>query len=144
MIGGVTCARLKAEKTIRNATIVAHYQPAQPHVLKKRIPASGITIGSNHGKLFTFQVPKEKSRLTFRLTAGTGDAGLYVKRGSAPSLASHDAFAAPSSYSEFGFGIANTPKKKRITLHFPDPGTYYLLVHAFTDVKEATIVASYR
>src|SRR5205814_8644632 len=53
----------------------------------------GVTISDatvNHQQNWTMVVPAGATGLTFTLSGGTGDADMYVKFGSAPTLSSYD------------------------------------------------------
>jgi subtilase family serine protease len=94
----------------------------------------GVTISDatvNHQQAFTLVVPAGATGLTFTLSGGTGDADLYVKFGSAPTLTSYDCRPYVS-------GNAET-----CTIATAQAGTYYVMVNAYAAYSGVTLKGSY-
>ncbi|MBL8299178.1 MAG: M20/M25/M40 family metallo-hydrolase, partial [Rhodanobacteraceae bacterium] len=58
--------------------------------LQNGVPRTGLSGALNATQTFTLAVPAGATNLKFVLSGGTGDADLYVKFGSAPTLSSYD------------------------------------------------------
>jgi hypothetical protein len=75
-------------------------------------------------------VPAGKTRLTFKLSGGTGDADIYAKFGAAPTTATYDLKSD---------GGTNT---ETITINSPKAGTYYLMVYGYKAVTGTSLTAT--
>jgi serine protease len=94
----------------------------------------GVTISDatvNHQQNWTMVVPAGATGLTFTMSGGTGDADMYVKFGSAPTLTSYDCRPYVSGNSE-SCPIATA-----------QAGTYYVMVNAYAAYSGVTLKGSY-
>ena len=94
----------------------------------------GITIAdatASHQQNWTMAVPAGATNLVFSISGGTGDADLYVKFGSAPTLTSYDCRPYVSGNSE-SCPIATA-----------QAGTYYVMVNAYAAYSGVTLKGSY-
>jgi len=94
----------------------------------------GITISDatvNHQQNWTMVVPAGATNLSFTLSGGTGDADLYVKFGSAPTLTSYDCRPYVAGNSET-CNISNV-----------QAGTYYVMVNTYAAYSGVTLKGSY-
>lgn len=94
----------------------------------------GITISDatvNHQQNWTMVVPAGATSLSFTLSGGTGDADLYVKFGSAPTLSSYDCRPYVSGNSE------------TCTISNIQAGTYYVMVNAYAAYSGVTLKGTY-
>jgi len=94
----------------------------------------GVSISDatvNHQQAWTMVVPAGATGLTFTLSGGTGDADLYVKFGSAPTLTSYDCRPYVSGNSE------------TCTIATAQAGTYYVMVNAYAAYSGVTLKGSY-
>jgi len=81
-------------------------------------------------KEYTFSVPAGASAADFQMSGGSGDADLYVKFGSAPTLNSYDCRPYKNGNSE--------------SCNFnAQEGTYYVMVHGYSPYSNTTLVASH-
>ena len=97
---------------------------------------NGVTITSladNKGgqKNFTMTVPAAATNLTFNMSGGTGDADLYVKFGSAPTLTNYDC----RPY------IGGNTESCPITT--AQTGTYHVMIVAFSTYSGVNLTGSY-
>ncbi|OWQ93405.1 hemagglutinin [Roseateles aquatilis] len=99
--------------------------------LTSGVPVTGIALTRGSTKLYSINVPAGRSSVTFRLSGGSGDGDIYVKRGSAPTTTSYDRKSDGSTNAE------------TITISAPTAGTYYLLLSAYATVSGASLVATY-
>ena len=60
------------------------------NVLQNGTPVTGLQATKSNAVNYTMVVPAGASNLKFAISGGTGDADLYVKRGSAPTTSSYD------------------------------------------------------
>ena len=94
----------------------------------------GVSISDatvNHQQAWTMVVPAGATGLTFTLSGGTGDADLYVKFGSAPTLSSYDCRPYVSGNSE------------TCSIATAQAGTYYVMVNAYAAYSGVTLKGSY-
>ena len=94
----------------------------------------GVSISDatvNHQQNWTMVVPAGATGLTFTLSGGTGDADLYVKFGSAPTLTSYDCRPYVAGNSE------------TCTIATAQAGTYYVMVNAYAAYSGVTLKGSY-
>jgi len=101
------------------------------NVLTSGVPVTGISGASGSQQFWTMSVPSGASNLQFQTSGGTGDADLYVRLGSAPSLTTYDCRPYTSGNSE--------------TCSFPTPsaGTWHVMLNGFSAFSGVTLVGSY-
>jgi len=76
-------------------------------------------------------VPAGAHNLSLRSFGGMGDVSLYVSRGQAPTVDSHD-------YQSVRIG-----NNESVVIGTPQPGTYYVLVHAVTTFRNLGVLGNY-
>ena len=101
-------------------------------VLQNGIPVSGLSGTSGSQRFWTMSVPAGVSNLVFQTSGGTGDANLYVRYGSAPSMTTYDCRPFLSGNSE--------------TCSFASPaaGTWHVTVVGDDPYSGLTLVGSYQ
>ncbi|QDH71851.1 S8 family peptidase [Lysobacter alkalisoli] len=62
----------------------------QPGELQNGVPVAGLSGASGSEQFFTLDVPSGATNLVFRITGGSGDADMYVRRGAQPTTSSYD------------------------------------------------------
>jgi PKD repeat protein len=85
----------------------------------------------NHQQNWTMTVPAGATNLLFAMSGGTGDADLYVKFGSAPTLTSYDC----RPYI--------TGNNESCPISPAQAGTYYVMVNTYAPYSGATLKGSY-
>ena len=80
---------------------------------------------------YTLVVPAGKTKLTFTLSGGTGDADMYVRRGSAPTTSTYDCRPYKTGNSE------------TCTFNSPTSGTYYVNVRAYSAYSGVMLKGTY-
>lgn len=101
-------------------------------VLQNNVPVTGLSAARHKWTAtYTLAVPAGASNLTFTMSGGTGDADLYVRFGSAPTL---------RRYSCRPYLVGNNE-----TCSFPTPstGTYYVKIYAYSAFSGVTLLPSY-
>lgn len=105
--------------------------PATDNVLENGIAATNLSASADQVLRFTFEVPADSTNLSFVMSAGTGDADLYVKYGSEPSLGSYDCRPYLNGNSET-CNISNV-----------QVGTYHVMIHAYASFSGVSLLASF-
>jgi PKD repeat protein len=82
-------------------------------------------------KDFSLAIPAGATNLKFEISGGTGDADLYIKRGSAPTTSSYD-------YRPYLWGNNET-----VNVAAPQSGTWYIMVRAYSAYSGVTLKISY-
>lgn len=85
----------------------------------------------NSQQEFSLEVPAGATGLSFNISGGTGDADLYVKFGSAPTLSSYDCRPYLNGNSET-CSITNI-----------QAGTYYVMLRAYFEYSGASLLGTY-
>lgn len=101
-------------------------------VLQNNVPVTGLSAARHKWTAtYTLAVPAGASNLTFTMSGGTGDADLYVRFGSAPTL---------RRYSCRPYLVGNNE-----TCSFPTPstGTYDVKIYAYSAFSGVTLLPSY-
>jgi PKD repeat protein len=112
----------------QNITVTA---PPGSNTLTNGVPVTGLADSKDGQKNFTMDVPAGATNLTFNMSGGTGDADLYVKFGSAPTLSSYD--CRPF----IGGNTENCPITNAQT------GTYHVMIVAFSTYSGVSLTGSY-
>ena len=99
--------------------------------MQNDVPVTGLKIPAGGDLRYTVTIPKGITYSEVMTANGTGNADLYVKYGSAPTLSSYNCRSYHAGNSELCTGSN------------PKPGTYYVLVHARTSVTGLTIRAQW-
>ncbi len=99
--------------------------------LEKGVAETGLSAGSGSDISYTFEVPAGATDLSFVMSGGSGDADLYVKRGSAPTDSSYDC-------RPYRSGNAET-----CTFAAPTAGTYHVRIKAYSSFANVSLVADY-
>ncbi len=107
--------------------------PLPPPSIRALVNGVGVSVAGAGGlkTYFSLQVPAGQPGLSFDLRGGTGDADLYVKRGSVPTTSSYDCRP---------YLAGNTEK---CSFASPAAGTWYVMVHGFTAYSGATLKGMY-
>ncbi|MCG7534045.1 M28 family metallopeptidase [Pseudoalteromonas sp. OOF1S-7] len=106
--------------------------PPDPGKLQNGVPKTGISGVAKSQHDFSLEVPAGSSSLVFKTSGGSGDADLYVKYGSKPTLQSFDCKSTTSSSTE------------TCTMNTVNEGTYYVMVEAWNEIQNVTLVGEYQ
>lgn len=102
-----------------------------PIALTNGVPVNGLSDSLGAYKRFTFEVPSGQSKLTLKISGGSGDADLYVRFGAAPTLSSFDC-------RPYLNGTAET-----CSFINPAAGTYYIVINAYADYSGVSLTGTY-
>ncbi|MGB5940377.1 MAG: pre-peptidase C-terminal domain-containing protein [Rhodanobacter sp.] len=101
------------------------------NVLQNGVPVSGLSATKGNALYYTMVVPSGASNLNINIAGGSGDADLYVKLGSTPTTSSYDCRPYVAGNNE------------SCTASAPTPGTYYIMVRAYSSYSGVTLTGSY-
>ena len=93
---------------------------------------NNISVARNSWKYYTVVVPAGMSVLTVNTSGGTGDADLYVRRGSQPTTSSYDCRPYLNGNTE------------SCTFNNPVSATYHIGIRGYTAVSGLTLTTSYQ
>ena len=99
--------------------------------LTNGVPVTGISGAAASQQSWTMAVPAGASNLVFQTSGGTGDADMYVRFGSAPTLTTYDC-------RPYASGNAET-----CTFAAPGTGTYYVMLNGYSAYSGLSLVGSY-
>ncbi|MBL8297399.1 MAG: pre-peptidase C-terminal domain-containing protein [Rhodanobacteraceae bacterium] len=99
--------------------------------LQNGVPRTGLSGALNATQTFTLAVPAGATNLKFVLSGGTGDADMYVKFGSAPTLSSYDC-------RPFKGGNNET-----CNIATAQAGTYYVMLNGYAAYSGASLTGSF-
>jgi serine protease len=101
-------------------------------VLQNNVPVTGISGASGSQQFWTTAtIPTGASNLVINISGGTGDADLYVRFGSAPTLTTYNCRPYLSGNNE------------TCTFAAPSAGTYHVMLHGYTAYSGVTLKASW-
>lgn len=101
------------------------------NVLKNGVPVTGLSANKGNQVHYKIEVPTGAKNLKIKIDGGSGDADMYVKYGSKPTLSSWH--CRPYRVTQLEECNYSTPK---VT-------TYYVMLHAFNNYRDISLVASY-
>ena len=105
--------------------------PTDDEALTNGVARTGISGAEKEQLFFTLDVPAGATNLQFNTTGGSGDADLYVKFASRPTLNSYDCNSTTSTSTE-SCNISNA-----------QAGTYYVMVEAWNVISGVSLTGSY-
>jgi len=105
--------------------------PTDDEALTNWVARTGISGVEKEQLFFTLDVPAGATNLQFNTTGGSGDADLYVKFASRPTLNSYDCNSTTSTSTE-SCNISNA-----------QAGTYYVMVEAWNAISGVSLTGSY-
>ncbi len=105
--------------------------PTDDEALTNGVARTGISGAEKEQLFFTLDVPAGATNLQFNTTGGSGDADLYVKFASRPTLNSYDCNSTTSTSTE-SCNISNV-----------QAGTYYVMVEAWNAISGVSLTGSY-
>ncbi|MCX7563886.1 S8 family serine peptidase [Xanthomonadaceae bacterium XH05] len=105
--------------------------PSGGPLLSRNTPVRSISVPEGGARYYRFSVPSSAGSLRIETQGGTGDLDLYVRRGGVPTTSNYT--CAPLR--------ANSTEVCEWAV--PAAGTYYIMLHGYTQVSGATLSASY-
>ena len=102
-----------------------------PGELDNGVPVTGLSGASGSERRFEIDVPSGATDLEIAINGGSGDADLYVRRGSQPTTSAYDCRPYLNGNNE-SCDFAN-----------PQAGTYYVLVRGYSSYSGVTLEGSF-
>ena len=99
--------------------------------LQNNTPVSNLSGGQGSEKFFKITVPAGQTKVEFKISGGTGDADIYIKKGAAPTTSSYDHFLDQGGNNE------------TITIDFPAAGEWFVMLRGWSDYSGVTLVTRY-
>ena len=114
-------------------SLVATYFPVPETVtaLTNGVPVPGLSGAASSEKFYKIDVPAGQEFLTIETSGGTGDADLYVRKGSKPTSSSWD-------YRPYLVG-----NNEKVEIANPAAATWYIMVRGYQAYANVTLVATY-
>ncbi len=127
--GGTWFIMIRGYSAYSGVTLVASYGDVV--TLGNNVPVHNIsgTVGSE--RVYKIDVPSGQSVLEIKISGGTGNCDLYVRRGAKPTTSSWD-------YRPYLAGNNET-----VTINNPQGGTWYIMLRARTAYSGVTLNAYY-
>jgi len=124
---------VRGYSTFSGVTLTASYtEPSGGgNVLSNGVPVSGISGTASSTQFWTIVVPSGRSSLEISMSGGSGDADLYVRRGSAPTTSSYDCRP---------YRVGNN---ETCTFNAPMAGTYHIMVRGYSTFSGVSLVGSH-
>jgi len=105
--------------------------PPTGNTLQNGVAVTGLGAATGAQVAYTMDVPVGATNLSFAMSGGSGDADLYVKFGSAPTLTTYDCRPYASGNNET-CDIANV-----------QAGTYHVMLNAYSTFASVSLTGSY-
>ncbi|MEO6689214.1 MAG: pre-peptidase C-terminal domain-containing protein [Dokdonella sp.] len=129
---GTYYVMINAYSAFSGLTLTGSYSTGSPgNVLTNGVPVTGLAATKGNNVMYTMVVPAGETTLTVQISGGTGDADLYVRRGSAPTTSTYDC-------RPYLTGNAET-----CTISSPVAGTFYVMVNAYASYTGVTLTGTY-
>lgn len=100
-------------------------------LLENGVPVTGIAGAVQSEKFYKVEVPAGQAKLEIMMSGGSGDADLYVRKGSQPTATEWD-------YRPYMIGNDET-----VTVDSPAAGTWFIMIRAYTAYTGVTLKATY-
>ena len=104
-------------------------EPPGNNVLDNGVPETDLSATQGNDIMYTMDVPAGASNISFAINGGSGDADLYVRKGTAPTDSTYDCRPYRNGNNESCSGSGE--------------GTYYVRVKAYSSFSGVTLVGSY-
>ncbi|MGZ6125717.1 MAG: pre-peptidase C-terminal domain-containing protein, partial [Myxococcales bacterium] len=112
-------------------TLKATYAADTTAALTNGVPVTGISGASGSTQFWKLTVPAAQAKVVFTISGGTGDADLYVRRGSRPTTTAYDC----RPYI--------TGNNETCTFTSPVAGDYYVMLRGYTAYSGVTLKGQY-
>ena len=98
--------------------------------LQSGTPVNGISGGRGSRQFYTVEVPQGAGSVQFQLSGGTGDADLYIRRGSRPTTR------------QFDLRPFRDGNNETVSINNPQAGTYHVMVRGYANFSNTNLVAT--
>ncbi len=130
--GGTWYVMLKAQQAYNGVTLKAQYSfTGTVTLLSNGVPVTNISGTEGSERIYRLIVPSGQAKLEFVISGGTGDADLYVKRGSPPTSLEYD-------YRPYLIGSEET-----VTVNNPTGGDWFVMIRGYRAYAGLTLLATF-
>ncbi|MBN1507021.1 MAG: pre-peptidase C-terminal domain-containing protein [Sedimentisphaerales bacterium] len=130
--GGTWYVLLKATQAYSGVTLKAQYSfGGTVTLLSNGVPVTDISGAEGSERIYRLLVPAGQTKLEISISGGTGDADLYVKRGSPPTAMEYD-------YRPYLAG-----NEESVTINNPTADDWFMMVRGYRAYAGLTLVATY-
>jgi hypothetical protein len=112
-------------------TLVATYSGGVGTVLENGVVVPNLSGAAASERIYRIDVPAGQTNLEIMIWGGTGDADLYVKYGTAPTITSYD-------YRPFLAGSDET-----VTVNAPAAGSWFIMIRGYSAYTSLSLKATY-
>lgn len=132
-MAGEWYAMLSGDPNFNGVRLSASYTaaPVGGALLARDTPMRSIAIPEGGARYYRFSVPTNAGNLRIQTQGGSGDLDMYVRRGAVPTLSSYLCAPLRGNNDEVCEWAA------------PAAGTYYIMLHGYTQVSGVTLSANY-
>jgi len=128
---GIIDANAAVQAVLNGGGTTPDPDPGTGTQLQNNVPVNGLAAASGASLNYTITVPAGRSQLRVNTSGGSGDADLYVRRGSAPT---------DTVYTCRPFRSGNT---ESCTINSPAAGVWHVRVKAYSTFSGVTLRAQY-
>ncbi len=130
--GGTWYVMLKAQQAYSGVTLEAEYSfSGTVTLLSNGVPVANISGAEGSERIYRLIVPSGQAKLEFAISGGTGDADMYIKRGSPPTALEYD-------YRPYLIG-----NEEAETVNNPSGGDWFVMIRGYRAYAGLTLVATF-
>ncbi|HPC95729.1 MAG TPA: pre-peptidase C-terminal domain-containing protein [Sedimentisphaerales bacterium] len=130
-MNGLSQSRVRGLVALAALCLVASAAYGAPTSLSNGVPVTGISGAAGSEQFYMIAVPAGQDDLEIKISGGTGDCDLYVRRGAVPTTTTYD-------YRPYKVGNNET-----VLVESPAAGTWYIMLRGYTAFAGLTLQASY-
>jgi hypothetical protein len=130
--GGTWYVMLKAQQAYSGVTLKGEYSfTGTVTLLSNGVPVTNISGAEGSERIYRLIVPSGQAKLEIGISGGTGDADLYVKRGSPPTALEYD-------YRPYLIGNEET-----VSVNNPTGGDWFVMIRGYRAYAGLTLLATF-
>jgi len=131
-VPGTWYVMIRGTAAYAGVTLLADYSVSNTVVvLNNGVAVKDISGSQGGAKYYKIEVPAGQTKLEIAMSGGTGDADLYVRRGSLPTTAEYD-------YRPYLQG-----NDESVTVNNPAAGTWFIMIRGYQAFSGITLLATY-
>jgi len=130
-MNGANQSRVRGIVVLAALCLVASAACGAPTSLSNGVPVTGISGSAGSEQFYMIAVPAGQDDLEIKISGGTGDCDLYVRRGAAPTTTTYD-------YRPYKVGNNET-----VLVESPAAGTWYIMLRGYTAFAGLALQATY-
>lgn len=133
---GASVTTLRALAPVDEAPPPEPEAPGETFLLQNGAPVTVPNMFAGATLLYSFTLPSGVTALTVATEGGTGDVGLFLRRGSPPELPENEPPLADAESQQEG-------NAETVGVENPQAGTWYVLVFAYAASSDVTLTATW-